>query len=165
MHVLLVPLLLLLSQNNNAFISFVPVRDQIILHSRACKWRPAHYMSHSPNPTTFFRVESDSSRAQWRKEKGIIARKRTTLSFSRTCPEFLEMVENHLDWWSGIPSPFISVYSEMWRAKQEADRRMGDRHNDVVIWKIDTKRQCTRSNTVTSDALQGIVVSKSKTAR
>jgi hypothetical protein len=95
-------------------------------------------MSHSPNPTTFFRVESDSSRARRRKGKGIVARKRTALNFSRTCPEFLEMVENHLDWWSGIPSPFISVYSEMRRAEIEAERRKKDGHNDVVIWEIDT---------------------------
>ncbi|KAM0714211.1 hypothetical protein Q7P37_009998 [Cladosporium fusiforme] len=95
-------------------------------------------MSHSRKPTTFFRVESDSSRARWRERKGIVARKKTALSFRRACPEFLEMVENHLDWGSGVPSPFISVYSEMQRAQQEADRRMEEGHNGVVIWEIDT---------------------------
>lgn len=28
----------------------------------------------------------------------------------------------------------------MWRAEQEADRRMGDGHNDVVIWEINTNK-------------------------
>lgn len=123
------------------FINFVLIRDKFVLLSRACansaRYHPS-IMSHSPKPTTFFRVESDSSRARLRKGKGIIARKRTALSFSRTCPEFREIVENHLDWWSSVPSPLISVYSEMRRAEQEADRRMGDGHNDVVIWEIDT---------------------------
>lgn len=50
------------------------------------------------------------------------------------------MVEDHLDWWSGIPSPFISVYSKRWRAEQEADRRVGDGHRDIVIWEIDTNK-------------------------
>jgi hypothetical protein len=50
------------------------------------------------------------------------------------------MVENHLDWDSGVPSPFISMYSEMERAQQEADRRVDKKHNGVVIWEIDTNR-------------------------
>lgn len=89
-------------------------------------------------PTKFFRVESESSCVRRREGRGIVAQKKSALKFSWDCPEILEMVENHLDWQSKIPSAFISVYSEMDRARQEADRRVETGHNDVVIWEIDT---------------------------
>jgi hypothetical protein len=89
-------------------------------------------------PTTFFRVESKTSCARRRGRRGILAQKRSTLRFSPDCPEILEMVLDHLYWRSKIPSPFISVYSDLDRAEQEADRRVKDRHEDIVIWVIDT---------------------------
>jgi hypothetical protein len=91
-------------------------------------------------PTTFFRVESESSCARQREGRGIVAQRRSTLKFSWDCSEIQEMVLNHLDWWSQIPSPFISVYSDRKRAEQEADRRVKTGQVDVVIWEINTKK-------------------------
>lgn len=89
-------------------------------------------------PTTFFRVESDSSRARYRTGRGIKARTTSGLPLMWSCPDIREMVLSHLDWYSTEPSPWISLYSDQWRAEEEAQRRVNNRHRDVVIWVIDT---------------------------
>ena len=89
-------------------------------------------------PTTFYRVEDEYSRARLEEGAGIVARKQTRLTWSHDAT--VDLVLDHLDWWSQKPSPFISAFDDLERAQYEADSREHDGHLDVVIWEIKTTK-------------------------
>jgi len=92
--------------------------------------------NYEPAPTTFFRVEDRSSCARLIDGLGIVARGQTSCTWNHAAT--VELVQSHLDWQSRTPSPLISVYSDMERAQQEADRRVDAGRHEVVIWEIET---------------------------
>jgi hypothetical protein len=91
-------------------------------------------------PSIFFRVQDEYSRAQYHQHEGILSENQSTASFDPHSYVTQRRIQSHLDWSSRNPSAFISVYSEWEPALKEARRRLADRREDVVIWKIDTRK-------------------------
>jgi hypothetical protein len=91
------------------------------------------------NPLVFFRVQDNGSQAQYCKHTGILSRNQSHASFDPCLPETQQSIQNHLDWASREPSAFISVYSDLTTAFEEAGRRLVNGHEDVVIMEIDTR--------------------------
>lgn len=85
-----------------------------------------------------WRVEDDSSRAFYRKNKGIFAEASNRLvpldpKDENDRKRLLNEVESHLEWKSDEPTPFISVYGKENPAKREAHRRKQIGHRNVII--------------------------------
>jgi hypothetical protein len=94
------------------------------------------------NPSVFFRVQDKDSQAQYHEHSGILSRNQSNASFDPQLSRTRQMIQDHLDWASREPSVYISVYSDWTTAFRDARRRLASGYQDVVIWKIDTRRGC-----------------------
>jgi hypothetical protein len=94
------------------------------------------------NLSVFFRVQDEYSQAQYHEHGGILSRNQSNASFDPQLSSTRQMILDHLDWASREPSVFISVYSDWTTALRNARRRLAGGYQDVVIWKIDTRRGC-----------------------
>jgi hypothetical protein len=92
------------------------------------------------NPTGFFRVQDEYSQAQHCEHRGILSKNQSNASFDPLLSKTRQTIQDHLDWASRKSSTFISVYSDWATANREARRRLADDHENVVIWKIDTRK-------------------------
>jgi hypothetical protein len=92
------------------------------------------------NPTVFFRVQDEYSQAQYCEHRGILSKNQSHASFDPRLSKTRQTIQDHLDWASRKSSAFISVYSDWATANREARRRLADGHENVVIWKIDTRK-------------------------
>jgi hypothetical protein len=95
------------------------------------------------NPTVFFRVQDEYSQAQYCEHRGILSKDQSSASFDPRLSKTRQTIRDHLDWASRKSSLFISVYSDWATANREARRRLADGHEDVAIWRIDTRKGFT----------------------
>jgi hypothetical protein len=95
---------------------------------------------HGRTPSVFFRVQDEYSRAQHHEHRGILSANQSNASFDTRLRKTRRTIQDHLDWSSKKPSPYVSVYSDWETALREARRRLADGHEEVVIWKIDTRK-------------------------
>ncbi|KAI1316092.1 hypothetical protein F5Y16DRAFT_406904 [Xylariaceae sp. FL0255] len=87
-----------------------------------------------------WRVEDDSSHVRHRPGDGIHA---SSEEFVRMSPQsrfeteiLYEKVQQHMDWYNNVPTPFISAYGDEGRAVQEAERRVRAGKRKVAILTI-----------------------------
>jgi hypothetical protein len=94
------------------------------------------------NPSVFYRVQDKGSQARYHEHSGILSRNQSNASFDPQLSSTRQAILHHLNWASEEPSVYISVYSDWTKALRDARRRLASGYQDVVIWKIDTRRGC-----------------------
>jgi ketosteroid isomerase-like protein len=93
-------------------------------------------------PYIFYRVEDEDSRARYLDGKGLFAEDANTwVNLESWSWKLFGKVEDHLDWGSRTPSIFISAYCNEKVALREADRRVREGKEEVVIYEIDTRKR------------------------
>ncbi len=93
-------------------------------------------------PYIFYRVEDRDSRAQYLDQEGIFAEDTNTeVDLFGSSRRLCSQLENHLDWGSRIPTVFISAYCDEEVAWSEANRRVRDGKEGVVVHTIDIRKR------------------------
>ncbi|KAI0436702.1 hypothetical protein F4803DRAFT_208028 [Xylaria telfairii] len=87
-----------------------------------------------------WRIEDDDSHVKYWPGYGIRASSEESVRMNprnRFETEALyEKVQQHIDWYNKVPTPFISVYNDEGRAAQEANRRVRTGKRNVVAYEI-----------------------------
>ena len=89
-------------------------------------------------PRRLYRVDYEGTMSEYIPNRGFEA---ATFAFTNIEAEFLESVEDHLNWFSGVWSPYISLFSEKRHAENWARKWMANNGSrDCRVFEIDGKK-------------------------
>ena len=77
-------------------------------------------------PRRLYRVDYESARSEYIPNRGFEA---ATFAFTNNPAIFLDSVEDHLNWFSGVWSPYISLFSQKRHAENWARKWMANNGN------------------------------------
>lgn len=100
-------------------------------------------MAYQNAPTIFFRVQDEDSRDQYRDSKGIYATAQSNsmlFDIKKHYYDIRDEVVKHLNWDNRDPTCLISTYANESVAQDQAQRRIDNGKEEVVILVIDTSQ-------------------------